>query len=74
MKDMENRRQSDIAHAILKKDIEDLKVSVSALTTSVNELMDAWRTANGMVRFMKWAAAIVAGVFATWQVVKDHIK
>ena len=71
---MENRRQSDIAHALLKKDLEELKVSVDALTKSVEELMDAWKTANGMVRFMKWAAAIVAGMFATWQVVKDHIK
>lgn len=71
---MENRRQSDVAHALLKKDLEELKVSVAKLTESVNELMDAWNTANGMVRFMKWTAAIVAGIFATWQVVKDHIK
>jgi len=71
---MQNRRQSDIAHVLLKKDLEELKIAVTALTLSVNELMAAWNTANGMVRFMKWAAAILAGIFATWQVVKDYIK
>ena len=71
---MQNRRQSDEAHTILKEDLEELKVLVAALTTRVDELMDAWKTANGMVKFMKWMAAIAAGLFATWQVIKDHIK
>jgi hypothetical protein len=71
---MENRRQSDIAHALLKKDLDELKVSVAELTLSVNELMDAWKTANGMLRFMKWAATLVAAGYATWLVVKDHLK
>lgn len=71
---MENRRQSDVAHALLKKDLEELKEAVAELRKAVDELMDAWRTANGMVRFLKWMAAIGAGLFATWSVVKDHIK
>lgn len=57
---------SDAPHevqiALLQKEIIDLTEKVETLSTAVSGLVDAWKTASGVVAFIKWlSGAVVAG-------------
>jgi len=49
---------------MLKRDVDELKADITALRADIAGLLEAWRTASGMVGFVKWAAALAtaAGV------------
>lgn len=48
----------------LETDIKDLTKKVEALETSISDLVIAWRTAGGVVTFVKWLAGIATSVIA----------
>lgn len=54
----QERRSYDLEIAELKNQIQDLTESVTALSESVKDLVDAWRTAKGITAFVKWMAAM----------------
>lgn len=47
-----------VSHAMLKRDVEELKAEVSELRADIAGLLEAWRTATGLLLFIKWAAAL----------------
>ena len=68
------RRQTDVELAMLRQDMQRLNYSLQELKGQVSELLDAWNTANGLVRFIKWTAGLVAALGVIWAIGKDHIR
>ena len=68
------RRQSDIEIALLRQDMDEMKIYMARMETQVAGLLEAWRTATGLVKFMKWIAGAVAACAVIWIFIKDHIK
>ena len=54
--------QHEVEIALLQKELVDLKDEVHSLSKEVSGLVDAWKTASGVVAFIKWlSSAVVAG-------------
>ncbi len=68
------RRQTDVELAMLRQDMERLNHSLQELKGQVSELLEAWNTANGLVRFIKWTAGLVTALGVIWAIGKDHIR
>lgn len=64
---------SEVEIALLKKELVDLKDEVHALSKEVSGLVDAWKTASGVVAFIKWLAGIVTAVGILWAAFKVKI-
>lgn len=62
------RSNDDMAQDIidLRKELEVTNKNFIALTTQVEGLLEAWRTANGLVKFIKWLAALSTAVSVIW--------
>lgn len=43
-------------------DLQQLRQEVAELKESVQDLVDAWRTATGVVRFVKWLSGMAIAV------------
>lgn len=65
--------QRDVQIALLQKEIIDLTDKVEALTTQVSGLVDAWKTASGVVGFIKWLSGLVVAVGIIWTALKMKI-
>ena len=48
----------------LREEVSGLKSDVKALRAEVKDLVDAWRLATGLLRFMKMLAVIASGLAA----------
>lgn len=58
--------------AMLRRDFDDLKERVDKLDGSIGELVQAWKTAGGMVKIVKWAAGVVTAVAAAYAALKGY--
>lgn len=68
---------SDTPHeveiALLQKEMEDLTKEVHTLSKEVAGLVDAWKTASGVVAFIKWLSGIVVAVGILWTAFKVKV-
>jgi len=46
--------------------LQNLEEKIDHLTDNVAGLVTAWRTANGLVRFVKWSTGFVLALAALW--------
>lgn len=56
--------------ALLEQEVSHLKQEVSELNTSVKELVDAWKAATGMLKFIRvlgMVAAAISAIYALFQ-------
>lgn len=53
-------------------ELDELKEEVSGLTHKVGQLLEAWDTANGVVKFVKWISGAVAGGGVIWAVLTGN--
>ena len=65
---------SDVDIALLRQDMDEMKIYLARLEAQVSGLLEAWRTATGLVKFMKWIAGAMAAAALIWLFIKDHIK
>lgn len=54
----------------LRTEVQELRQDMAELTQSVQGLVDAWRTARGVVAFVKWIGVISASVTAMYAAAK----
>ena len=52
----------EVEIALLQKELVDLRDEVHALSKEVSGLVDAWKTASGVVAFIKWLSGVIAAV------------
>lgn len=59
----------------LRADISDLKEQIDALaqaesaqTAATAELVEAWNTGTGVVKFVKWLASVIGALGVLWAV------
>ena len=50
--------------------IDMLRQEVRDLTTQVHDLVDAWNTARGVVKFVKWMGSLATAIAAILALVK----
>lgn len=55
---------------IIEEDIQDLCKKIDSLEASVADLVYAWKTASGVVSFVKWVASITTAIVALVAFVK----
>lgn len=57
---MPTATEREVELALLRKDVQDLKQVVEAQGKQLESLLEAWNTATGMVKFVKWLAGVAA--------------
>jgi hypothetical protein len=67
------RRSSDVEIALLHQDMDELKKAMTKLEGQVAGLLEAWNTATGLVKFVKWAATLAAAVGILWAFLSGYI-
>lgn len=63
----------EVQIALLQKEIVDLTEKVADLSSAVSGLVDAWKTASGVVAFIKWLSGAVVALGILWAAVKMKI-
>jgi hypothetical protein len=54
----------------LSREVHHLRREVSELSSNVRDLVEAWRTARGVVRFVKVLGGIATSAAAIWALAK----
>lgn len=54
----------------LSREVHHLRREVTELSNNVRDLVEAWRTARGVVRFVKVLGGAATGVMAIWALIK----
>lgn len=63
----------EVEIALLQKEIVDLTDKVDTLSREVAGLVDAWKTASGVVAFIKWLSGVVVAVGILWTAFKVKV-
>lgn len=61
---------TDVSTEALSRKVDDLSREVAELSNNVRDLVEAWRTARGVVRFVKVLGGVAGSVATIWAVVK----
>lgn len=60
----------DVSTEALSRKVDDLSQQVAHLSNNVSDLVEAWRTARGVVRFVKVLGGAATGAMAIWALLK----
>lgn len=63
----------EVEIALLQKELVDLTDEVHALSKEVSGLVDAWKTASGVVAFIKWLSGAIVACGILWTAFKVKI-
>ncbi len=63
----------EVEIALLQKELVDLKDEVHTLSKEVSGLVDAWKTASGVVAFVKWLSGAVVALGVLWTALKMKV-
>jgi hypothetical protein len=63
----------EVQVALLEKKVEDLTKEVHTLSKEVAGLVDAWKTASGVVAFIKWLSGAVVAFGVLWTALKFKV-
>lgn len=61
---------TDMSTEALSREVHHLRREVTELSNNVRDLVEAWRTARGVVRFVKVLGGAATGVMAIWALIK----
>ena len=66
--------ESATDNADLKREVHALRVEVRDLNAQVRGLVEAWKTAQGVVKFMKLLGSLATAATAVWVLVRLAIE
>jgi hypothetical protein len=52
------------------QEIRELQREVAELKLAIRDLVEAWRTAQGVVRLVKWMGGTAVSITAVWVLIK----
>ena len=55
-------RDPAVEIALIRADLEAMQEDLKAVRKELKALLDAWNTATGVVRFVKWLSTLVAAI------------
>jgi len=58
----EQEQQNALELAMLRKDLETMQADMAELKSDIKKLANAWATAENLVAFVKWLAALGAAM------------
>lgn len=67
------KTEAELSNALLRNEMAALKTELDELRTDIKGLVEAWRTASGVVAFVKWLAGISTAVGVLWAAFKFKI-
>lgn len=70
---MATASDKEIELALLRHDVQELKVVVEKQGEQLNDLLDAWNTANGLVKFIKWMAGLATAAGMLFSFFHSHL-
>ena len=56
--------------ALIRADIEAVQEELKAVRKELKDLLEAWNTATGMVRFVKWLSTMMAALAVVYATIK----
>lgn len=68
-------RDSAVEMALIRADLEAVQEELKAVRKELKDLLDAWNTATGVVRFVKWLSTLVTAgaiLFAAFKGFSDR--
>lgn len=65
--------QHDVQIALLEQEIVNLTDKVDHLSNEVAGLVDAWKTASGVVAFIKWLSGLIVAAGVVWTALKIKV-
>lgn len=63
----------EVQIALLETKVENLTNEVHTLAKEVAGLVDAWKTASGVVAFIKWLSGVIVAAGIIWTAFKIKI-
>lgn len=63
----------EVQIALIEQELISLKKEVHGLSNEVAGLVDAWKTASGVVAFIKWLSGVIIAVGVIWTAIKLKI-
>lgn len=64
---------TEVEIALLQKELVDLTDKVDTLSKDVAGLLEMWRTASGVVGFIKWLSGLVVAIGIIWTAFKVKV-
>ena len=63
-------RDPAVEIALIRADLEARQDELKAVLKELKDLLDAWNTATGMVRFVKWLSTFATAIAVLYATVK----
>jgi hypothetical protein len=63
-------RDPAVEIALIRADLEGVQEELKAVRKELKELLEAWNTATGMVRFVKWLSTLMAALAVIYATIK----
>jgi len=61
---------NEVGIALLQQEVANLRHDVTKLTTDIEGLVDAWKTAENVVAFVKWVAGLGTVLVGLWAAIR----
>ena len=63
-------RDPAVEIALIRADLEAMQEELKAVRKDLKDLLDAWNTATGMDRFVKWLSTLMAALAVVYATIK----
>ena len=63
-------QDSPIEMALVGADLEAMQTELKAVRKDIKDLLDAWNTATGVVKFVKWLSTLMAAMAVIYATLK----
>jgi len=65
-------RDPAVEIALIRADLEGVQEELKAVRKELKDLLEAWNTATGMVRFVKWLSTLMAALAVVYATDQPH--
>ena len=63
-------QDSPVEMALVRADLEAMQTELKAVRKDIKDLLDAWNTATGVVKFVKWLSTLMAAMALIYATIK----